>query len=118
MSVVSRCCSWIDDRFPMTKMWQDHASRYYAPKNLNFWYYFGVFSMIVLVNQIVTGIWLTMYYTPTAAGAFGSIEHMMRDVPYGWLLRYMHTTGGVCFFYCGVFAYLPRHDVWLSQSTT
>lgn len=95
---LSRLRLWIDERFPMTEIWKRHASEYYVPKNLNFWYLFGVFSLLVLVNQIATGIWLAMYYTPTAAGAFASVEHIMRDVNYGWLLRYMHSTGASAFF--------------------
>lgn len=96
--MASKFKTWIDDRFPMTEMWEEHASKYYAPKNLNFWYLFGVFSLIVLINQIVTGIWLAMYYTPTGAEAFDSVEHIMRNVRYGWLLRYMHSTGASAFF--------------------
>lgn len=89
---------WIDARFPMTKVWKEHAAEYLVPKNFNFWYLFGVFSIVVLVNQIVTGIWLTMYYTPTNAAAFNSVEYIMRDVRLGWLLRYMHSTGASAFF--------------------
>ena len=90
--------SWIDNRFPMTEIWEKNVSKYYVPKNLNFWYLFGVFSLIVLVNQIVTGVWLAMYYTPTGAGAFASVENIMRNVKYGWLLRYLHSTGSSAFF--------------------
>lgn len=90
--------AWIDARFPMTETWNKHVGKYAAPKNLNFWYVFGVFSLVVLVNQIVTGIWLSMYYTPTDANAFASVEHIMRDVKYGWLLRYLHSTGASAFF--------------------
>ncbi|SFC04279.1 ubiquinol-cytochrome c reductase cytochrome b subunit [Marinospirillum celere] len=89
---------WIDDRFPATQMWEDHLSKYYAPKNFNFWYFFGSLALLVLVNQIITGIWLTMSYNPSAEGAFASMEYIMRDVEYGWLLRYMHTTGASAFF--------------------
>ena len=90
--------AWIDDRFPMTALWKEHASEYYAPKNFNFWYYFGVLSIVVLVIQIVTGIFLTMSYKPSAAEAFGSVEYIMRDVDWGWLIRYMHSTGASAFF--------------------
>ena len=96
--MIARIRNWIDNRFPMSEIWREHASEYYAPKNFNFWYFFGVFSIIVLVNQIVTGIVLTMYYTPTAELAFASVEHIMRDVNFGWLLRYMHSTGASAFF--------------------
>jgi len=89
---------WVDARFPATETYEYHMSKYYAPKNFNFWYFFGVLSMIVLVNQLVTGIWLTMSYNPSGEGAFDSIEYIMRDVEYGWLLRYMHSTGASAFF--------------------
>jgi ubiquinol-cytochrome c reductase cytochrome b subunit len=89
---------WIDDRFPLTKMWREHMGAYYAPKNFNIWYYFGALSLLVLINQIVTGVWLTMSYKPSAAEAFASVEHIMRDVPWGWLIRYMHSTGASAFF--------------------
>lgn len=89
---------WLDERYPATKVWKEHISEYYAPKNFNFWYYFGGLAILVLVNQIVTGIWLTMNYDPTAEGAFASVEYIMRDVEWGWLLRYMHSTGASAFF--------------------
>ncbi len=89
---------WIDDRFPLTKMWKDHLTEYYAPKNFNFWYYFGSLAMLVLVNQLVTGIFLAMHYKPDAAQAFASVEYIMRDVPFGDLLRYLHSTGASAFF--------------------
>ena len=91
---------WIDDRFPMTKMWKEHAAEYYAPKNFNFWYYFGSLALVVLVLQIVTGIFLTMNYKPDAAQAFASVEYIMRDVWGGWIIRYMHSTGASAFFIC------------------
>jgi len=89
---------WLDERYPATKVWKEHIAEYYAPKNFNFWYFFGGLAMLVLVNQIVTGIWLTMSYDPTADGAFASVEYIMRDVNWGWLLRYMHSTGASAFF--------------------
>lgn len=89
---------WIDARFPLTKVWREHMAEYYAPKNFNFWYYFGSLAILVLVIQILTGIWLTMYYKPTAAEAFASVEFIMRDVQWGWLMRYLHTTGASFFF--------------------
>ncbi len=118
---------WIDDRFPATAMWEDHLSKYYAPKNFNFWYFFGSLALLVLVNQILTGIWLTMAYNPSAEGAFASIEYIMRDVEYGWLLRYMHSTGASAFF-CVVYLHMlrgmmygsyrkPRELVWLFGMT-
>ena len=90
--------NWIDARFPLISTWRRYASDYYVPKNLNFYYIFGSLALVVLFNQLLTGLWLTMFYTPTAADAFNSIEFIMRDVNYGWLLRYMHSTGASTFF--------------------
>lgn len=119
----NKLMSWIDARFPATETYEYHMSKYYAPKNFNFWYFFGVLSMVVLVNQLLTGFWLTMMYSPTAEGAFDSIEYIMRDVEYGWLIRYMHSTGASAFFvvvYLHMFRGLlygsyqkPRELVWL-----
>jgi ubiquinol-cytochrome c reductase cytochrome b subunit len=78
---------WIDDRFPLTKLWRDHLTEYYAPKNFNFWYYFGSLALLVLVNQLLSGIILAMHYKPSAAEAFGSVEYIMRDVPWGNVIR-------------------------------
>ena len=89
---------WVDDRFPLTGMIKEHLTEYYAPKNFNFWYYFGSLALLVLVLQIVTGIFLTMNYKPDAAYAFGSVEYIMRDVDYGYVIRYMHSTGASMFF--------------------
>src|SRR6478735_6995310 len=89
---------WIDTRFPLTSNWRAHLSEYYAPKNFNFWYYFGSLAMLVLVNQLLTGIFLTMNYKPDASMAFASVEYIMRDVNYGWIIRYMHSTGASMFF--------------------
>lgn len=114
---------WVDERFPLLSTWKEHISEYYAPKNLNFYYFFGSLAMVVLVNQLVTGLWLTMFYTPTALEAFGSVEYIMRDVNYGWLLRYMHSTGASAFFivvYVHMFRGLlygsyqkPRELIWI-----
>ena len=114
---------WIDARFPLSKMWREHISEYYAPKNFNFWYYFGSLAMLVLVLQIVTGIFLTMSYKPSAAEAFASVEYIMRDVNWGWLIRYMHSTGASAFFivvYLHMFRAVlygsykkPRELLWL-----
>ena len=90
--------NWIDERFPLMQLWNEHVGQYYAPKNFNFWYYFGVLALVVLVIQIVTGIWLVMSYKPDANFAFASVEYMMRDVEWGWLIRYMHSTGASFFF--------------------
>jgi ubiquinol-cytochrome c reductase cytochrome b subunit len=98
MSSKSGLMTWIDDRFPATKMMKEHVTEYYAPKNFNFWYYFGSLALVVLVIQIVTGIFLTMNYKPDAAQAFASVEYIMRDVPFGWVIRYMHSTGASMFF--------------------
>jgi ubiquinol-cytochrome c reductase cytochrome b subunit len=114
---------WVDDRLPIMRAWNTHMGQYYAPKNFNFWYFFGVLSLIVLVNQLLTGIWLTMSYVPTAEGAFASVEYIMRDVEYGWVLRYMHSTGASAFFvvvYLHMFRALlygsyqkPRELIWI-----
>lgn len=123
MSIGQKLMSWVDARFPATETYEYHMSKYYAPKNFNFWYFFGVLSMVVLVNQFVTGIWLTMMYNPSAEGAFDSVEYIMRDVEAGWLIRYMHSTGASAFFvvvYLHMFRGLlygsyqkPRELVWL-----
>ena len=89
---------WVDARFPLSQLWNDHLARYYAPKNFNFWYFFGSLALLVLVIQIVTGIWLTMNYKPSAELAFASVEYIMRDVEWGWWIRYMHSTGASAFF--------------------
>lgn len=98
MSALRRLGDWIDDRFPLTSTWKAHLSEYYAPKNFNFWYYFGSLALFILVIQIVTGIFLTMNYKPDATLAFASVEYIMRDVEWGWLIRYMHSTGASAFF--------------------
>jgi len=95
---MANLLGWIDDRFPLTKMWNEHLAEYYAPKNFNFWYFFGSLALMVLVIQIISGIFLTMHYKPDGAMAFNSVEHIMRDVPYGWLIRYIHSTGATAFF--------------------
>ncbi len=89
---------WIDARFPLVKLYKEQVADYYAPKNFNFWYYFGSLAMLILVMQIVTGIFLTMNYKPDAKFAFASVEYIMRDVPWGWLIRYLHSTGASMFF--------------------
>lgn len=90
---------WVNKRYPLTDFWRKHLSEYYAPRNFNFWYFFGSFSLLVFVSQIVSGIWLVMEYAPTGGEAsFGSVQHIMREVRYGWLLRFMHTTGASAFF--------------------
>ncbi|MGA7978706.1 MAG: cytochrome b N-terminal domain-containing protein [Chromatiaceae bacterium] len=114
---------WIDKRFPLTKVWNEHLAEYYAPKNFNFWYFFGSLAMLVLVLQIVTGVWLAMSYKPAATDAFASVEYIMRDVNWGWLIRYMHSTGASAFFivvYLHMFRGLmygsyrkPRELLWI-----
>ena len=96
--MVGGLVDWVDERFPLVSTWKYHMSEYYAPKNFNFWYYFGSLAIIVLVLQIVTGIFLTMNYKPDALTAFGSVEYIMRDVSGGWFIRYMHSTGASMFF--------------------
>jgi ubiquinol-cytochrome c reductase cytochrome b subunit len=118
-----RFMNWIDNRFPATQLWKEHLSEYYAPKNFNFWYFFGSLALLVLVIQIVTGIFLVMNYKPDASLAFMSVEYIMRDVPWGWLVRYMHSTGASAFFivvYLHMFRGLlygsyrkPRELVWI-----
>ncbi|HEY1393183.1 MAG TPA: cytochrome bc complex cytochrome b subunit [Methylibium sp.] len=115
--------NWVDNRFPASKLWKEHLSEYYAPKNFNFWYFFGSLALLVLVIQIVTGIFLVMNYKPDASLAFASVEYIMRDVPWGWLIRYMHSTGASAFFivvYLHMFRGLmygsyrkPRELVWI-----
>jgi ubiquinol-cytochrome c reductase cytochrome b subunit len=121
--MMSKFMEWVDARFPATKMWEDHLSKYYAPKNFNFFYFFGSLALLVLVNQILTGIWLTMSFTPSAEEAFASVEYIMRDVEYGWIIRYLHSTGASAFFivvYLHMFRGLlygsyqkPRELVWI-----
>ncbi len=114
---------WVDKRFPATKVWNEHLAEYMAAKNFNFWYFFGSLAILMLVIQIATGIFLTMHYKPDAQLAFASVEYIMRDVPFGWLVRYLHSTGASMFF---VVVYLhmfrgviygshrePRELVWL-----
>jgi ubiquinol-cytochrome c reductase cytochrome b subunit len=96
--IIGEAIVWIDARFPLVKMYKEQVADYYAPKNFNFWYYFGSLAMLILVMQIVTGIFLTMNYKPDAKTAFASVEYIMRDVPWGWLIRYMHSTGASMFF--------------------
>ena len=122
-SVAEKALGWVDSRFPLTKLWNDQWGQYYAPKNFNFWYIFGSLAMLVLVLQIVTGIFLTMHYKPDSKLAFASVEYIMREVPNGWLVRYMHSTGASAFF---IIVYLhmtrallygsyrkPRELIWL-----
>jgi ubiquinol-cytochrome c reductase cytochrome b subunit len=98
IGLLGKLLTWTDERFPLTATWKAHLTEYYAPKNFNFWYYFGSLAMLVLVLQIVTGILLAMHYKPDAALAFASVEYIMRDVPWGWMIRYMHSTGASMFF--------------------
>ena len=119
----AKALNWLDNRFPASKLYNEHLGEYYAPKNFNIWYVFGALAMLVLVIQIVTGIFLTMHYKPDAALAFASVEYIMRDVPWGWLVRYMHSTGASAFFvvvYLHMFRGLiygsyrkPRELIWV-----
>lgn len=114
---------WLSERFPINEYIRRHFTHYYLPKNLNFWYFFGSLSLFIFFLQVLTGIWLTLFYIPTPEGAFNSIEIMMRDIPYGWLFRYLHSTGASAFFiliYIHIFRSLlygsykkPRELVWL-----
>jgi ubiquinol-cytochrome c reductase cytochrome b subunit len=123
-SLMVQASTWVENRFPTAfAEYKKHLSEYYAPKNFNFWYFFGSLAMLVLVIQIVTGIFLTMHYKPDAAQAFASVEYIMRDVPGGWIVRYMHSTGASAFFivvYLHMFRGLlygsyrkPRELVWI-----
>ncbi len=122
-NMMMQLLGWVDARFPLTKMWKEHLSEYYAPKNFNFWYFFGSLALLVLVIQIVSGIFLTMSYKPDGELAFGSVEFIMRDVDWGWLIRYMHSTGASAFFavvYLHMFRGLmygsykaPRELIWI-----
>ena len=122
-SAPEKLLNWVDNRFPASKLFKEHMSEYYAPKNFNIWYIFGALAMLVLVIQIVTGIFLVMHYKPDASLAFASVEYIMRDVPWGWLVRYMHSTGASAFFvviYLHMFRGLmygsyrkPRELIWV-----
>lgn len=122
-STVSKVGYWVDQRLPVSSFWRDHMAQYYAAKNLNFWYFFGSLSLLVLVIQLVSGIFLTMHYKPDAAQAFASVEYIMRDVPFGWLIRYIHSTGASAFFlvvYLHMFRAMlygsyrsPRELIWI-----
>ena len=119
----NKLLEWVDDRFPLTKTFNEHLGRYYVPKNFNMWYFFGSLAIMMLVIQIVSGIFLTMNYKPDGLSAFGSVEYIMRDVEWGWLIRYMHSTGASFFFiviYLHMFRGLlygsykkPRELVWM-----
>ena len=128
MSNETGFAAWLNSRMPtLQREWKRHMSEYYAPKNFNFWYYFGVLSMVVLVIQLVTGIWLLMSYQGSAEQAFASVEYIMRDVDLGWIIRYAHSTGASAFFivvYLHMFRGLmygsykaPRELVWIFGMT-
>jgi len=127
MSEIIDLRDWVDARLPIVAAWKKHMSEYYAPKNFNIWYFFGVLSLVVLVIQLLTGIWLTMNYTATAEEAFASVEYIMRDIDYGWMLRYLHSTGSSAFFfvvYIHMFRGLmygsyqkPRELIWVFGMT-
>jgi ubiquinol-cytochrome c reductase cytochrome b subunit len=119
---MGKFLSWLDARLPLTSLWNKYFIEYFVPKNLNLFYLFGILGIVVLANQLVTGLWLTMFYTPSTEHAFTSIEYIMRDVSFGWLFRYMHSTGASAFFivmYLHMFRGLlygsyqkPRELVW------
>lgn len=119
---MNQLLNWLDERFPLLSTWKRHFSNYYVPKNLNFFYLFGALAIVVLITQLITGLWLTMFYTPDSKLAFSSIEHLMREVRFGWLLRYTHSTGASALFivlYLHIFRGLlygsyqkPRELVW------
>jgi len=115
--------SWIDQRFPLTKVFNEHLAEYYTPRNFNLWYFFGGLAMLMLGMQLVTGIFLTMHYKPDSAYAFASVEYIMRDVEWGWLIRYLHSAGASAFFiviYLHMYRALlygsykgPRELIWI-----
>ena len=115
--------SWIDQRFPLTKVFNEHLAEYYTPRNFNLWYFFGGLAMLMLGMQLVTGIFLTMHYKPDSAYAFASVEYIMRDVEWGWLIRYLHSVGASAFFvviYLHMYRALlygsykgPRELIWI-----
>ena len=127
MNLLTGLLDWVDARLPVKRAWDTHMGSYYAPKNFNFWYFFGVFSLLILVNQLLTGIWLVMIYVPTAEGAFASVEYCMRDVDYCDIIRLMHAVGASAFFiviYLHMFRGLlygsykaPRELVWIFGMT-
>ena len=121
--MIRKLGKWVDDRLPVSHFWNAHLAQYYVPKNFNFWYYFGSILLAVFAIQIVTGIWLAMNYKPSAAEAFNSVEYIMRDVSWGWLIRYMHSTGA-SFFFIAVYLHMfrglmygsykkPRELIWI-----
>ena len=120
---MPRFMEWIDERFPATKVWEEHVSKYYTPKNFNFWYYFGSLLLLVMILQIVAGIVLTMHYKPDSSLAFASVEYIMRDVPAGWFIRYLHSVGASMLFlavYLHMFRAMlygsykgPRELIWI-----
>jgi ubiquinol-cytochrome c reductase cytochrome b subunit len=120
---MEKLLNWVDERFPLTSSYKAHLSEYFAPKNFNFWYFFGSLALLVLVVQILSGIFLTMHYKPDAGMAFASVEYIMRDVDFGWLIRYIHSTGASMFFvvvYLHMFRGIiygshqkPRELIWL-----
>ena len=122
-ALLSGLLEWTDARFPLTRLWNEHVAQYYAPKNFNFWYFFGSLALVMLVVQLVSGIWLAMYYKPDAEEAFRSVEFIMREVEWGWLIRYMHSTGA-SFFFIIVYLHMyrgvmygsfkkPRELIWI-----
>lgn len=122
-SLLTGLLEWTDARFPLSRLWNEHLARYYAPRNFNFWYFFGSLALLVLALQLLSGIWLAMYYKPDAEEAFRSVEFIMREVEWGWLIRYMHSTGA-SFFFIIVYLHMyrglmygsfksPRELIWI-----
>lgn len=114
---------WLDARYPVSSFLEKHVTGYFAPRNFNFWYFFGSLALFVFVLQVISGIWLVMEYVPTSEGAFDSVQHIMREVRYGWLIRLLHTTGA-SFFFVVIYLHMyrsvmygsyqkPRELVWL-----
>ena len=122
-SLFTGLLDWTDARFPLSRLWNEHLAQYYAPRNFNFWYFFGSLALLVLALQLISGIWLAMYYKPDAEEAFRSVEFIMREVEWGWLIRYMHSTGA-SFFFIIVYLHMyrglmygsfksPRELIWI-----
>ena len=123
MASKNSLMSWIDRRLPVTENLERHLTKHPVPSKVNFFYLFGALLMVVFMIQVITGIWLMMFYTNTEEGAFASVEYIMRDVEYGWLMRYMHSTGASAFFFLMYFHMFrgllygsyqkPKELVWL-----
>ena len=107
--MAGKLFSWLNNRLPIVNTFERHLSKHPVPSKVNFWYLFGALAAVTLIIQIVTGIWLIMPYSNTEEQAFSSIEYIMRDVDYGWVIRYMHTTGASLFLQLFIFICLEAY---------